>query len=197
MEDPSLDQLYHTLGLEENRVLKANPRLRAEVYDLVREFRDLFTSLECDATEMDLVEYPLEAGRKPEQAQQRARVVPPWGGAAYVEPIDLWGRDGDADSLGEEEDSESSDEDRDDRPLIFSILDDGAASCNIPIEFRMKPQFHSPADIMVITDEPASHVPALRGSFQEHRQACIRIQATHIKLFRTESTYLGHQVDQP
>ena len=50
-------------------MLKANPHLRAEVYDLVREFRDLFTSLECDAEERDLVEYPLEVGRKPEQAQ--------------------------------------------------------------------------------------------------------------------------------
>ena len=98
-------------------------------------------------------------------------MVPPRGGAAYVEPIDLWGRNGDADSLGEEEGGESSDEERDDGTVILSILDDGAASCNIPTEFRMKPRFHSPVDLMVIPDEPASHVLALWSSFQEHWQA--------------------------
>ena len=64
LETHSLDQLYITLGLEDNRILRANPFLRTSTYDLIREFQDIFTSLECESEETDLIEFPLEADRR-------------------------------------------------------------------------------------------------------------------------------------
>ncbi len=165
------------------------------MYDLVREFQDIFTSLECEAEVVELLEFPLEGDRREQQKGPRARVVPPRGGAAQVEPVDLWGRDGNADSVDDEDSSAASSEEGE-GPLVFSTLDDDAASCLVPTESNMKPHFNSPTDVMVFTDDPESHLPALRRSFQEHRQGRIRIRATHTKLFRMEADYLGHHVDQ-
>ena len=74
-----------------------------------------------------MVQFPLDGDRRKGQNGQRARVIPPRGGAAQVEPVDLWEKDGDADSIGDEESSVTSD-DEEEGPLVFSILANAAAS---------------------------------------------------------------------
>ena len=84
LETRSLDQLYITLELEDNRILQANPFLMTAIYDLVREFQDIFTSLECEAEETDLIEFPLDADRRSGWNGRRARVLHPGRGGAWV-----------------------------------------------------------------------------------------------------------------
>ena len=77
LSNQSLDQLYYTLELEDNRLLRSNPFFGTAVYDLIREFQDIFTSLECEAEVFDLLEFPLEGDRREQQKGPQARVVPP------------------------------------------------------------------------------------------------------------------------
>ena len=63
IHDPSLEQLCQTLGLRENLLLRGNPYMLAEVYAIVRKYRSLFTSFECQPEEMSLGEYPVSISR--------------------------------------------------------------------------------------------------------------------------------------
>ena len=59
-EARTLDQLFLDLGLADNPMLKSNPATRDEAYALIREYKDVFSSPECEIGQTNLVEFSIK-----------------------------------------------------------------------------------------------------------------------------------------
>ena len=96
-DDPdaqTLDQLFLDLGLADNPMLKSNPSIRDRVYDLKREYKDIFVSPEQEIGETKLIKLSIKLEDNAKPVRQRVWPLNPKQEADLRQQIDLWEKEG-------------------------------------------------------------------------------------------------------
>jgi len=71
------EKLYKDLKLEDNEILRANSKLKKDVYKLIDEFQDVFTDENCKVGKTSWETFNIELYPDSKPVRQRIRPLPP------------------------------------------------------------------------------------------------------------------------
>ena len=76
--DPAVtEKLWNDLKLEENEILKKNPKIKESLYSILNAYQNVFTSDQCSVGKTSWEEFKIELMPGARPVNQRVRPLPP------------------------------------------------------------------------------------------------------------------------
>ena len=88
-----LEEVWAELKLEENPILKSNPKVRGRLAALIEEYLDVFSKPEAMYGQTDLMEFDIELKPDARPAKARCRPLNPKQKESLQKQLDLWKRE--------------------------------------------------------------------------------------------------------